>query len=209
MISGRDVAGKRRFLGFLTALGMGLLAASASAADVPGAGAAWGITQLMSSLKQVKAASAQFVDRKTLQVLNQPLVVSGTLLYLAPDQLEKITILPKRERVAIEGDKLTIEGGAEDQIRTLSLTDYPEIAALVEGIRATLAGDLPRLSELYAIELTGSAAAWELRLQPKNAELRDFVKSILIAGAENRIVRVATESGNGDRSDMSVAETIQ
>jgi Outer membrane lipoprotein carrier protein LolA-like len=142
-------------------------------------------------------------------VLNQPLVVSGTLLYLAPDQLQKITILPKRERIAIEGDKLTIEGGAEDQTRTMSLTDYPEVDALVEGVRATLAGDLARLSDLYAIELTGNAAAWQLLLQPKDAELRGFVKSILIAGAENRIERVATESGNGDRSDMSIVETIQ
>ncbi len=169
----------------------------------------WGIQQLMQSLQQVKSASSQFVERKYLHVLDQPLIASGTLLYVAPDQVQKITVSPKWERLALAGDTLTIEGGAEDRNRTLSLARYPEVGALVEGIRATLAGDLPALQRFYEISLSGDAADWQLALVPKDATLRKLVKSILIAGSGNTIRRVMTEDADGDHSDMSIVETAR
>lgn len=169
----------------------------------------WGIQQLMQSLQQVKSASSQFVERKYLHVLDQPLIASGTLLYVAPDQVQKITVSPKWERLALAGDTLTIEGGAEDRSRTLSLARYPEVGALVEGIRATLAGDLPALRRFYEISLSGDAADWQLALVPKDATLRKLVKSIVIAGSGNTIRRVMTEDADGDHSDMSIVETAR
>src|SRR5690348_14838656 len=146
MISGPDMRTRRLVLaGFLVL----------ATAPPVGAQAGWGLPQLMATLAHVKSASAQFVERKTLRVLEAPLVSSGTLLYVAPDQVEKITVLPERERIAISGDKLTIEGGTSDRPRTLSLANAPEIAAFVESIRATLAGDLPALDRFYRVELAG------------------------------------------------------
>jgi hypothetical protein len=168
----------------------------------------WGLPQLMASLRQVKAASGQFVERKTLHLLNEPLVASGTLLYVAPDQVQKITVLPERERLAISGDGLTIEGGPENRARNLSLASYPEIAAFVEGIRATLAGDLPALERLYRVELTGSAESWQLLLQPREEKLRTVVQWIRVVGSGKKISAVETEEGDGDHSDMSIVEDI-
>lgn len=195
-----------RLLGALCA---GLLTLAAGAAPAPDAAAPWGIARLMLTLSQVKAASGQFVERKTLHMLSEPLVASGTLLYVAPDQVQKITVLPKRERVAIAGDRLTIEGGADDRARSMSLADYPEIAAFVEGIRATLAGDQAALDRFYALSLEGNAEDWQLLLQPKAAKLRDIVRWIRITGSGNRIRAVETQESDGDRSEMSIVENVQ
>lgn len=164
----------------------------------------WGIRQLMQTLQQVKSASSRFVEHKYLHMLSQPLIASGTLLYIAPDQVQKITVSPKWERLALAGDTLTIEGGAEDRSRTLSLARYPEVGAFVEGIRATLAGDLPALQRFYEVSLSGDAADWQFVLVPKDATLQKLVKSIRIAGSGNTIRRVMTDDADGDHSDMSI-----
>jgi outer membrane lipoprotein-sorting protein len=193
----------------LAAACVALLCAPVQAQQGQQPGQAWGITQLMQTLAQVKSASGQFTERKTMRMLSEPLLASGTLLYLAPDQVQKITVLPQRERVAVRGDTVTIEGGQDERGRTLSLTDYPEIGGIVEGIRATLAGDLPTLRRFYAVQLEGSAADWRLMLQPTQPKLQKFVKQIRIAGSGNKVHTVETEDGDGDLSQMSIVEDVQ
>ena len=168
----------------------------------------WGLSQLMRELAQVKSASAQFTERKTMHMLSAPLVTSGTLAYVAPDLVQKITLTPVPERFVLEGDKIVIVDGPDNQVHQVSLADYPQVGGLVEGIRATLAGDLPTLERFYAVQLTGSAADWQLLLQSKGADLTRFVKWIRIQGSGNRIGAIATESGNGDLSEMSIVEDV-
>lgn len=198
-----------RVLGLVAVSCGALLCVPAGAQQGQEAGQAWGITQLMQSLRQVKSASGQFTERKTMRMLSEPLIASGILLYLAPDQVQKITVLPQRERVAVRGDTVTIDGGQDERSRTLSLSDYPEIGGIVEGIRATLSGDLPTLRRFYAIELDGTAADWRLVLQPTAAKLQKFVKQIRIAGSGNKVRSVETEDGNGDLSQMSIVEDVR
>lgn len=181
-------------------------ASEASRAEAVAAAQGWGMPELMQSLQQVKSASGQFVERKFMHVLNEPLVASGTLLYVAPDQVQKITVSPKWERLTLAGDRLTIEGAAGEQSRRLSLSRYPEVGAFVEGIRATLAGDLAGLRRFYDVSLAGDPWQWQLRLVPKDPKLRKLVTSIRISGGGNAIREVMTEEGDGDHSDMSIVE---
>ena len=200
---------RRRLIPALLACCAGLLTAAAEAQQATAPSPSWGLAQLMQSLRQVKSASGQFVERRTLHVLTEPLVVSGTLLYVAPDQVQKITVSPKRERFALSGDTLTIEEGPDARSRTLSLADNPEIGALVEGIRATLAGDMSQLNRLYTVHLDGNAAEWRLSLEPADPKLTQFVKAIRIAGSDNRIRTVETEDSDGDRSEMRIVEDVR
>lgn len=186
-----------------------LLAATPAWAEGATGGQAWGISQLMLGLQQVKSATGRFVEHKTLSALKAPLVASGTLLYVAPDRLQKLTLEPQRERLSVNGDKLVIEGGPDDRNRTLSLSDNPEIAAFVEAIRATLAGDLPTLERFYTVRLDGTAAGWQLVLAPKDEKVRKLVTWIRISGSGKLIHHVETEEADGDHSDMSIDETVQ
>jgi hypothetical protein len=170
------------------------------------AGPAWDLQQLMQSLRQVKTSTAYFSERKELRMLNEPLMSSGTLNYVAPDKLQKTTLLPKLERLSIERDKLTIERSDNGENRTVSLGDFPEIGAFVESIRATLAGDLSALERYYAIRLEGDAGEWQMVLEPKEKRLRELVKSIRIAGRGTSIRSIVSEQGDGDRSEMSIVE---
>lgn len=191
---------------FMSRLGLavGLSFAPALAASPPGA--IWGLPQLMHELAQVRSASARFVERKTLKVLKAPLTIAGTLEYQAPDHLQKVILSPYYERFRVNGNQIIIVAGPEHRARTLSLSDEPQVAGLVEGIRATLAGDLPILERLYDVQLGGNDTQWELFLRPKSSELTHFITWVRIRGHQGRIDSIATDSPNGDRSEMSIAE---
>jgi outer membrane lipoprotein-sorting protein len=180
----------------------GELAAAQPAAVVP----EWGLPVLMKAMAEVRAQTANFVERKYMSVLTQPLESSGSLVYLAPAKLQKDTLQPKPQRIVVEGDRLTIEDGSQDRSRTLSLADYPQIGAIVASIRATLAGDQKTLEQFYTVALDGDAARWQLALTPRDRKVAEIIKGIRITGHDALIDAVETQEANGDRDVMTIVK---
>jgi len=187
----------------LLALLAGGVPAQAAAGDPGG----FDLQQLMQRLSEVRRSTAYFSEHKQLAMLNEPLDSSGTLAYVAPDKLEKNTLLPKPERVTVDGDTLTLSQSGERASRTVSLRDTPELGAFVESIRATLAGDLPALQRYYNVTVQGSLQAWQMTLEPKERRLREMVKWIRITGRDASIRSIDSEEADGDRSEMTIVET--
>ena len=79
----------------------------------------------MQELGQVKTAKGRFVERKYLAILTAPLESSGTLIYIAPDRLEKHTLAPRAESLVLEHDQLTLESKEPNQRRTIRLAGLP------------------------------------------------------------------------------------
>lgn len=195
----------RRILIFISALyGAGFFGIAAAQ---PTASAQPGLTQLMQSLGAVKSASADFTERKTIAILNAPLVATGTLAYTAPDRMEKTTLSPVPESFNLDGDKITVASGADHQTHVFSTAQAPQIEGLTEGILGTLAGDLPALERVYVVQFSGGMAGWQLVLLPKNNDVKKMITWMAIRGAGNRIQTIDTQSGNGDHSEMSIHET--
>jgi Outer membrane lipoprotein carrier protein LolA-like len=168
----------------------------------------WGLADLMADLSRVPSGTARFVEHRYLRVTTAPLQSSGILRYVAPDRLEKQTLLPQPGRLTIAGDRLTVERQGEPT-RVISLQERPEIGALVAGMRATMAGDLPTLTRFYATALTGNAAHWQLDLSPRDPHVRELVSVIRITGSGTALTRVETLESDGDRTDMAIDATPQ
>ncbi len=181
-----------------------LLAALALFAGSGSDAADWGVEQLMQELGQVKATRARFVERKDIAILSAPLESSGTLLYTAPDRLEKHTLAPRAESLILDRDRLTLENKARNQRRTFALRDYPEIGAFVESMRSTLAGDLATLSRYYQVALDGPRSRWRLTLKPSEPAIQRVVSEIRIAGSGNAISSIEITETSGDRSVMTI-----
>ncbi|MCP5424517.1 MAG: outer membrane lipoprotein carrier protein LolA [Gammaproteobacteria bacterium] len=162
----------------------------------------WDLQQLMASLAKVPSVEARFEERKELAVLAEPLLLHGTLTYRAPHYLKKQTLQPYPETYEVDGDWLTIV--TPEQRRNLYLPGHFEVGALVESIRATLAGDLATLKRYYQVRLQGSPSAWTLRLEPKESALRDYVSAIEMSGQQDRVLRMETLEASGDRSVVTI-----
>ena len=99
------------------------------------------LPQLMQLLAQNKAGKALFVEKKYISIIDKPIESSGELAFTAPDKLEKRTLKPKLELLVLEGDNLTIDQPDKHRL-SIRLQEHAEVAAFVESIRGTLAGDL-------------------------------------------------------------------
>ena len=169
--------------------------------------AGWDIDQLMRSLSKTQSSHARFVETKSIAMLDQPVESSGELFYSAPDRLEKRTLKPRRESMLVDGSALLIERGRKKH--RLQLQDYPELAAFIDSIRGTLAGDRAALERNYKLSLEGSAALWTLQLLPTNKKMQAVVKHIRIAGVREGVSSVEVTQTDGDSSVMLIENLTQ
>jgi hypothetical protein len=179
-----------------------LIALALMLAPVARGAAAWDIDQLMRNLAQTRSDRATFIEKKFIAILDKPVESSGELHYTAPDHLEKRTLKPKPESMTVDAGTLTIERGR--QKHRLQLNDYPELAAFIDSIRGTLAGDRKALERNYRLTLDGKPERWTLELQPVNEKMQAVIKNIRIAGTRDTLRSIEINQADGDRSLMLV-----
>lgn len=186
----------------LAALATGLALVTLS----PAAFAAWDLQQLMDSLAQNKSGSATFIETKHIALLDKPIESSGELLYTAPDRLEKRTLKPKPESMVVNGGELLIERGRQKYF--LQLQAYPELAAFIDSIRGTLAGDRKALERNYRLSLNGSAERWTLQLLPLDEKMQAVIRRIRIAGVRDQVNSIEITQADGDSSLMVIKTLV-
>ena len=158
----------------------------------------WDIDQLMHDLAQTRSGHVSFVEKKSIAMLDKPVESSGELIYSAPDHLEKRTLKPKAETMILDNGTLLIERGR--QKHSLQLPDYPELAAFIDSIRGTLAGDRRALETNYRLSLEGSRQNWTLQLLPLEERMQGVVKRIRITGVRDAVSRIEIIQADGDSS---------
>jgi len=160
----------------------------------------WDVGQLMQSLAQQRGGRVSFIEKKYLAILDRPVESTGELVYLPPARLEKRTLTPQVESLVLDRNVLVIERGK--QRHTLQLQQYPEITAIVDSIRDTLAGDLKALERQYRIVLDGSPEQWRLTLLPSDTRIAAIVLRIQMSGVRNELRQIEMLQTDGDRSVM-------
>ena len=164
--------------------------------------AGWDIDQLMRGLAQTRSDHAGFVEKKFIAMLDKPVESSGELFYTAPDRLEKRTLKPKPESMTVDADTLVIERGR--QVHRLQLQDHPELAAFIDSIRGTLAGDRKALERNYRLSLDGPAEHWTLQLLPVDEKMQAVIKRIRVAGSLDTVRSIEITQADGDSSLMLI-----
>lgn len=167
-----------------------------------GQAAEWQLGELMQLLAQTKSGHARFVERKYIAMLDKPVESSGELSFSAPDRMEMRTLKPKKQAMLLDGNRLTLE--QDGRQKTVSLQSYPEVAAFVEGIRGTLAGDRQALEKVYKVHLIGTPARWQLMLVPREPSMNRIISGIRIGGSQGEVLSVAYDHADGDRSEMQI-----
>jgi len=163
------------------------------------AGAAgFDLEQLMGELSRAKSGQATFTEERHVAQLDQILRSSGRLSFDAPDTFVRETLRPRRERLAVEGNQLTLTQGG--RTRTTTLDSLPEAAVIVEAIRGTLTGNRATLERYFTTTVKGNAAQWQLELVPRDARLRGLVAQLQLTGEHGQVREIRMEMADGDRT---------
>ncbi|HEY4068462.1 MAG TPA: outer membrane lipoprotein carrier protein LolA [Burkholderiaceae bacterium] len=195
---------RRRFLATSVAAPLAALVAAA----LPTAGraqAAFDLVALMQLLGTIKSGEATFTETRRVEMLERSLQSSGKLSFESPDSFVRETLKPRRERIAVVGDVVTMSQGSHS--RTVTLDSVPEAAVIVEAIRGTLTGNRDAIERNFSATVTGNAAQWTLELVPRMARLRELVVSVRVGGTQALVREVIVAMSDGDRSVMSITPT--
>jgi hypothetical protein len=164
--------------------------------------AAFDLEALTALLAKVRSGEATFVETRRIEMLDRTLTSSGRLTFKAPDVFVRETLRPRHEKLAVEGNTLTMSIG--ERSRTLQLDASPEAAVIVEAIRGTLTGNRVALERLFETRVGGDASAWTHELVPRDLRLRGQVASVRLAGRESAVREVRVLLADGDHSVMTI-----
>ena len=176
------------------------LAAAAAAAATSAAG--FDLAQLTTQLARIKSGEATFTEKRRVEMLDRTLESSGRLAFRAPDTFIRETLKPRREKLEVTGNVLTMSLG--ERSRTLQLDSAPEAAVIVEAVRGTLTGNRESLERLFDASVSGSAERWALELVPRDLRLRGQVAAVRVSGRDASAREVEVRLADGDRSVMTI-----
>ena len=92
--------------------------------------------------------------------------------------------------------------------RTLELAAHPQLAPLIESLRATLAGDRASLERVFNTHLEGDSGQWRLHLAPRDPAAAHLVKEVLITGEHAKLETVEIFQTDGDRSLLTIGREV-
>ena len=157
----------------------------------------------MRALAQAPQGRAHFIEQKKLAALTTPLTSEGELLYRKPAHLEKITTAPTPEKLVVDGDRLVISDAGNGAPRVLELSDQPQVAALIDTIRAAVTGDAATLQRLYTVDATGDRTDWRIVMRPRDPALGRLVQEVDLTGAA-QLRTLASLAPNGDTDTLTI-----
>jgi len=192
----------------LTVWALLLAFAAASPAALPAASppASDPLDALMHELAAHPSGHVTFTEVQYLGVLERPLESSGELAYQAPDRLEKRIVKPRPETLVLAHGALSATRGKIT--RTMDLAAWPQVAPLLESLRATLTGDRATLERIFSVELTGNAARWTLELTPLDPEAARAVTRVIITGQNANLRTVEILQTDGDHSLLTIGAEV-
>jgi outer membrane lipoprotein-sorting protein len=179
-----------------------LLASAALAPHAAHADSSFDLDALTALLGRVKSGEATFVETRRIEMLDRTLASSGRLSFKAPDEFVRETLKPRHEKLAVQGNTLTMSLG--ERTRTLQLDASPEAAVIVEAIRGTLTGNRAGLERLFETKVSGDAEQWSLELVPRDLRLRGQVVSVRVSGHGSMAREIRVLLADGDQSVMTI-----
>ncbi|HEY8155408.1 MAG TPA: outer membrane lipoprotein carrier protein LolA [Myxococcota bacterium] len=173
-----------------------LLAASAGAESPAIPSGPLTLEAMMARMASTPGVRAEFREEKQLALLAAPLVSEGTLYFIPPSRLARITSRPGASTLVIDGGRMsyTDEAGASD----VDLAGSRVARSVVENFVVLFGGDLAALRERYAIEFDAEGARWRMRLTPKAAPLSQFIASVEMRGVGPALEQMLIREADGD-----------
>ncbi|MDD9852271.1 MAG: outer membrane lipoprotein carrier protein LolA [Gammaproteobacteria bacterium] len=183
-----------------------LAALCAAALGTPAAAdGAWDLPALMKELGGIRLIDAAFTEQKQAEFLSGgEFAVSGEMHFKAPHTLRRIVTKPYRESIIIDESTVIIKRmdskNETDKVRFIEIDSHPSIRLFIDSMRATMAGDLATVLEIYEVELSGDRGEWSLRLVPQRKALKKFINAVDVTGSANRISTLLVHEDDGTRS---------
>lgn len=142
-------------------------------------------------------SSTAFVEVRQSAMLRQPLRIEGEYRRQLDGSLVRQVRSPYAETTTLADGEAVIERQGRAP-RRIALQQVPELAAIQAGFGALLAGDMALLQKTYQVQSAGTAAAWTLRLVPRDRRLARSLSRIELHGRDGELLCVESHPARGE-----------
>ncbi|MDH5599844.1 MAG: outer membrane lipoprotein carrier protein LolA [Gammaproteobacteria bacterium] len=156
------------------------------------------VAEVMNLFSQQKKSTVDFKEEKHTSFLEQPIISSGYLEFIAPDRLAKYITVPEKISNEINGNQLVIKTSSETH--TINLKEHPEFSIILTSIINLLSGNYEALKNNFTIKFKGQVTSWELELLPRDSFIRGHIDSIGMHGNKNKLTKIMVTEANKDYS---------
>lgn len=167
-------------------------------------------------LASVPLLYGHFVQAKAIKGLNKPLTSRGDFLVAKDRGVIWRTQQPFNAAVAVTPKGIwSIKGGGagldpkeEAAGPKRSPVHQGNLGATMGMIQKVMAGDAADLGKAFKVAEAGTDSAWTLRLEPKDAVMARFIKSVSLKGSAHVDVVEYLEA-NGDSTHIAFSEVAE
>lgn len=159
------------------------------------------IDELQQKLMTETLLRGDFVQSKTLQIFDQPLISKGTFLLSHEQGLVWKQQDPFSVSLVLANNKLS-QQFADQTPEIIEAKDNPMVFYFSHLFLALFKGDLSALNEQFELALKSENEGWVLHLKPKSAPLNKVFSVIEIHGIE-QIAKLNLIEINGDATKIN------
>jgi len=187
---------KRRPAVMLVAAGLACLSAGGPSQEQPRGPLTLEI--LMHHMATTTGVRAEFHEVKQIALLEQPLESDGTLYFIPPARMARITRAPGATSLVINGSRMSYRDGTGGN--SVDLSGNRVARTIVENFVVLFNGDLDALHEHYNVGFDAQGARWQIRLVPKGPPLAQLIASIEMRGNGPALEQMVVVEKEGDRT---------
>jgi outer membrane lipoprotein-sorting protein len=167
------------------------------------------LQRIQHGLQKVETVEADFVEEKTLTVLNHTLTIRGHFALQKPDRLIWIVREPVRYAIRIEGEEVRQWDEDTNRVDVIHLGGDPTFKAVSEQIQAWFLGDYEALAKSYVVYVLSEKPLSLQFIPPGDSMVAKVLKQIDITFAENEqyIARMVVNEAGGDLTTLQFVQT--
>ncbi|XUW87718.1 outer membrane lipoprotein carrier protein LolA [Burkholderia sp. M6-3] len=167
------------------------------------------VSQVASHLAQAKGVRAQFTQTQTLAAMKQPLVSTGSLLFLRERGVIWHIDTPYKATYVITDAGVAEINANGQRVTTHSAQGTRGVAQVSKMMRAMLGGDLSALYSQFDVQAEGSAAHWRMQLTPNQPQLAQSIKGLQMSGGDFlQSLRITLANGDTTQLGFSKSEAV-
>lgn len=143
----------------------------------------------------------QFVQRKYLSILPNPLLSKGNFSFQPEVGLQWHTVQPLQSRLTFSSKGILQEQNGQQV--WLARSDQPGVAVIGQIMAAIFISDWGTLKDFFTIEVSPNTALdpWHVRLTPTQATLASVMTHIELQG-DHQLRQMILFEHNGDRTEI-------
>ncbi len=157
------------------------------------------LRKLLARHARSKGLRGRFVEEKHIAFLKAPLKNEGYLAYKRPDRFARVVERPAPSKIVARGNTLAFREGNGPKTE-LSLTNRPELKALIEGIIFLLSGNATEIEKLYEVIVKRGSPSCQVELIPKDKRMRALVKKFVVNAKKDSLESFEVHERSGDYS---------